>query len=32
VPIAAGFPIDQVRRAAELQASRHIHGKLVIDL
>ena len=32
VPIAAGFPIDQVRRAAELQAGRHIHGKLVIDL
>jgi NADPH:quinone reductase-like Zn-dependent oxidoreductase len=32
VPIAAGFPIEQVRRAAELQAGRHIHGKLVIDL
>ena len=32
VPIAAGFPIEQIRRAAELQAGRHIHGKLVIDL
>jgi len=32
VPIAAGFPIEQIRRAAELQAGRRIHGKLVIDL
>jgi NADPH:quinone reductase-like Zn-dependent oxidoreductase len=32
VPIAANFPIEQVRRAAELQAGRHVHGKVVIDL
>ncbi|WP_024935858.1 NADP-dependent oxidoreductase [Actinomadura welshii] len=32
VPIAASFPIDQIRRAAELQAGRHVHGKIVIDL
>ena len=32
VPIAAHFPVDQVRAAVELQASRHVHGKIVIDL
>jgi NADPH:quinone reductase-like Zn-dependent oxidoreductase len=32
VPIAASFPVEQIRRAAELQASRHVHGKVVIDL
>jgi len=32
VPIAATFPVEQIRRAAELQADRHVHGKLVIDL
>jgi NADPH:quinone reductase-like Zn-dependent oxidoreductase len=32
VPIAASFPVEQIRRAAELQASRHAHGKIVIDL
>ncbi len=32
VPIAAGFPIEQIRGAAELQAGRHVHGKVVIDL
>ncbi|MEV0309233.1 NADP-dependent oxidoreductase [Nonomuraea fuscirosea] len=32
VPIAATFPIDQIRRAVELQAGRHVHGKVVIDL
>ncbi len=32
VPIAAGFPVQQVRAAAELQAGRHVHGKVVIDL
>ncbi|GAA4508189.1 NADP-dependent oxidoreductase [Actinoallomurus oryzae] len=32
VPIAASFPIEQIRRAAELQAGRHVHGKVVIDL
>jgi NADPH:quinone reductase-like Zn-dependent oxidoreductase len=32
VPIAAGFPIEQIRTAAELQAGRHVHGKVVIEL
>ncbi|MTD55999.1 NADP-dependent oxidoreductase [Amycolatopsis pithecellobii] len=32
VPIAASFPVEEIRRAAELQAGRHVHGKIVIDL
>jgi NADPH:quinone reductase-like Zn-dependent oxidoreductase len=32
VPIAAAFPVEQIRAAVELQASRHVHGKIVIDL
>jgi NADPH:quinone reductase-like Zn-dependent oxidoreductase len=32
VPIAATFPIAEIRRAAELQAGRHVRGKVVIDL
>jgi NADPH:quinone reductase-like Zn-dependent oxidoreductase len=32
VPIAAAFPVEQIRAAVELQASRHVHGKVVIDL
>lgn len=32
VPIAACFPIEQIRTAVELQASRHVKGKVVIDL
>ncbi|MGQ5639858.1 MULTISPECIES: NADP-dependent oxidoreductase [unclassified Streptomyces] len=32
VPIAASFPIDQIRHATELQARRHVKGKVVIDL
>ncbi|MFE2188514.1 NADP-dependent oxidoreductase [Streptomyces sp. NPDC059455] len=32
VPIAATFPIEQIRAAAELQAGRHVHGKVVINL
>ncbi|WP_372670234.1 NADP-dependent oxidoreductase [Amycolatopsis kentuckyensis] len=32
VPIAASFPIERIRHAAELQAGRHVHGKIVIDL
>ncbi|MGA0566095.1 NADP-dependent oxidoreductase [Rathayibacter sp. KR2-224] len=32
VPIAASFPIDEIRTAVELQASRHVRGKVVIDL
>jgi NADPH:quinone reductase-like Zn-dependent oxidoreductase len=32
VPIAATFPIEQIRDAATLQASRHVHGKIVVTL
>ena len=32
VPIAASFPIEQIRTAVDLQATRHVHGKVVIDL
>nr|BFD87399.1 NADP-dependent oxidoreductase [Streptomyces sp. Xyl84] len=32
VPIAGSFPIGQIRRAAGLQAGRHVRGKIVIDL
>jgi NADPH:quinone reductase-like Zn-dependent oxidoreductase len=32
VPIAARFPIQQIREAATLQADRHVHGKLVVTL
>jgi NADPH:quinone reductase-like Zn-dependent oxidoreductase len=32
VPIAASFPVDQIRAAVELQAGRHVKGKVVIDL
>ncbi|NJP92541.1 NADP-dependent oxidoreductase [Nonomuraea sp. FMUSA5-5] len=32
VPIAARFPIEEIRAAVELQAGRHVHGKVVIDL
>jgi NADPH:quinone reductase-like Zn-dependent oxidoreductase len=32
VPIAASFPVEQIRAAVELQARRHVHGKVVIDL
>ncbi len=32
VPVAASFPVEQIRRAAELQAGRHVQGKVVIDL
>ncbi len=32
VPIGASFPIEQIRRATELQAGRHVKGKVVIDL
>jgi NADPH:quinone reductase-like Zn-dependent oxidoreductase len=32
VPIAASFPIEQIRTAVELQAGRHVKGKVVIDL
>lgn len=32
VPIAAHFPVEQIRTAVELQAGRHVHGKVVVDL
>ncbi len=32
VPIAASFPVEQIRAAVELQAGRHVHGKVVIDI
>jgi len=32
VPIAAVFPIEQIRDAVSLQAERHVHGKIVIRL
>ena len=32
VPIAATFPVEDIRAAVELQAGRHVHGKVVIDL
>lgn len=32
VPIAAAFPIEKVREAVELQAGRHVHGKVVLTL
>jgi NADPH:quinone reductase-like Zn-dependent oxidoreductase len=30
VPIAARFPMEQIRDAVTLQAGRHVHGKIVI--
>ncbi len=32
VPIAATFPIEQLRDAVTLQAGRHVHGKVVVTL
>jgi len=32
VPIAAVFPIEQLRQAVALQAGRHVHGKIVVTL
>jgi NADPH:quinone reductase-like Zn-dependent oxidoreductase len=32
VPIAAGFPIEQIRDAVTLQAGRRVHGKIVVTL
>ncbi|RYX84473.1 NADP-dependent oxidoreductase [bacterium] len=32
VPVAASFPVEQIRAAVELQAGRHVKGKVVIDL
>jgi NADPH:quinone reductase-like Zn-dependent oxidoreductase len=32
VPVAARFPVEQVRAAVELQAGRHVQGKVVVEL
>jgi NADPH:quinone reductase-like Zn-dependent oxidoreductase len=32
VPIAATFPVEQIRDAVTLQAGRHVHGKIVLTL
>lgn len=32
VPIAAAYPVENIRAAVELQAARHVRGKVVIDL
>jgi NADPH:quinone reductase-like Zn-dependent oxidoreductase len=32
VPIAATFPIKQIQEAVRLQAERHVHGKIVVNL
>jgi NADPH:quinone reductase-like Zn-dependent oxidoreductase len=32
VPIAATFPLEQIRDAVTLQAERHVHGKIVVTL
>ena len=32
VPIAAVFPVEQIRDAVTLQAGRHVHGKIVLTL
>lgn len=32
VPIAATFPVGRIREAVVLQAGRHVHGKVVIEL
>lgn len=32
VPIAATFPVAQIREAVALQAGRHVHGKVVVTL
>ncbi|KDN20400.1 NADP-dependent oxidoreductase [Amycolatopsis rifamycinica] len=32
VPVAAVFPVERIRDAVALQASRHVHGKVVVTL
>ncbi|GGR42196.1 NADPH:quinone reductase-like Zn-dependent oxidoreductase [Nocardioides luteus] len=32
VPIAATFPVEEVRAAVEMQAARHVRGKVVVEL
>ena len=31
IPIAAAFPVEEVRAAVELQAGRHVRGKVVVE-
>jgi hypothetical protein len=32
VPIAAVFPVEQIRDAVTVLAGRHVHGKIVVTL
>ncbi|BCK56643.1 hypothetical protein NWFMUON74_44150 [Nocardia wallacei] len=32
VPIAAAYPLEQIREAVARQAGRHVHGKIVTTL
>ncbi len=32
VPLAAHFPMERIRDAVALQAGRHVHGKVVVDI
>lgn len=32
VPVAATFPIEKIHDAVELQAGRHVHGKIIVTL
>ncbi|WNI28726.1 NADP-dependent oxidoreductase [Streptomyces sp. ITFR-6] len=32
VPIAATYPVEDIRAAVEIQAARHVRGKVVIDI
>jgi hypothetical protein len=32
VPVAAVFPVERIRDAVALQATRHVHGKVVVTL
>ena len=32
VPIAARYPLERIREAVEVQADRHVRGKIVIEL
>ena len=32
VPVAASFPVEEIRDAVTMQAGRHVHGKVVVTL
>ncbi|MBQ0826624.1 NADP-dependent oxidoreductase [Streptomyces tagetis] len=32
VPIHATYPVEEIREAVRVQADRHVHGKIVVDL